>query len=704
MLRKIALISLPALALAIANPVLAESADADGATMNYGTWGFDLSTLDTAIDPGDDFFTYSNRKWIAANPIPADRNTYGAFHLLDDQSKKDVEALIKDLVATNPAPGSTERRIVDAYSAYMDVDAIEAAGMAPAQPYLQTIYQAKNLEELVRLFPKAGYPGLIAAGVGLDSRNPTEYAVSVGFGGMGMPDRDYYLVDSEGNLAIREKYMAFLTAMLAAAGYTDPATAAVSVYAFERQVAELEWDRRMVRNPLLTYNELTRDELLALVPAFPTEALLEAGNFNDVERFLAPQILPTAEEVTQLGLTPEQLAMMGGGLPAMMKLVTETPLATVKAYMASRFVSGNASVLPSAVDNANFAFYGTAIGGAQEQLPRWKRAISAVEGQLGEQLSAVYVKRHFPPEAKARMDELVANLQRAMREGLQSNNWLAESSRAEGLAKLKLMNPMIGYPEKFETYDGLIISGSDPLANSIRATEWAIADNLAKLGKPVDNTEWEMLPQQVNAYFHPIFNQIVFPAGILQPPFFNFSADDAINYGAIGGVIGHEIGHGFDDNGSRYDSTGALRNWWQDEDRAAFDARTNELKKLIGQYCPVDDGALCLRADNSIGETIGDVVGLQMAYRAYKLSLDGKEAPVIDGMTGDQRFFLGWAQVWREQIRPERLRDRIMTANHPPGPFRVNNTVRQMDAWYKAFNVTPDDDLYLAPEDRVRIW
>ncbi len=707
MIRKLLVTSASVIGLAVAAPAIAqEDPAAEVPTMDFGTWGVDLTQLDSAIDPGDDFNAYTNAKWIAANEIPADRQRYGAFDMLREESIHDVEVLVNDLVASNPAPGTTARRIVDAYNAFVNVDAIDASGLAPAQPYLQEIYSAPDLDHLVQLFQQAGYPGLVAAGVGVDARNPTDYVVSLGFNGMGLPDRDYYLVDSESNLEIREAYKDYLTFLLGQAGYQDPRAAAEAVYAFEHQVAELEWARQMFRLPQLTYNELTPEELAALAGDFPIATLLEAGQFSDQTRFLAPQIPPTDEEVEALGLTPEQQAMIGGGLPAMMELVTETPLATLKAYMAAHFLSANAAVLSTELDEARFDLFGRLINGQEAQQERWKRGIAAVEGMLGEQLGALYVERYFPPESKARMEALVANLQRAMAQSLDENEWMTPETIAEARAKLEGFVPMVGYPEEFETYDGLEVTADDPLANRMSATRWAIADDLSRLGTQVDPSEWGMLPQTVNAYYSPLTNRIVFPAAILQPPFFNADADPAVNYGAIGAVIGHEIGHGYDDQGSQFDATGTLRNWWQDSDREGFEQFTARMGELIEAYCPVDspEGPVCLRAGQSMGETLGDVVGLQMAYRAYRLSLDGQEAPVIDGLTGDQRFFLGFAQVWRGMEREASLRNRVMTANHPPGEFRLNNAVRHLDAWYDAFDVGPDDALYLPPEDRIVIW
>lgn len=706
MIRTILTTSVSALGLALAAPAMAEDEPDSTPTMDFGSWGVNTDMIDPDIDPGDNFFDYVNARWIAANDIPADRSRFGAFDFLREKSTRDVETLISELVASNPAEGTPERRIVDAYNAFYDVEAIDASGLAPAQPYLAEIYGAQSLEDLVRLFPEPGYPALVSGGITVDARDPNSYAVTIGFNGMGLPDRDYYLVDSASNLEIREKYKEFLSFLLGQAGYADPVSAAESLYAFEAQVAELEWARQMFRMPNLTYNELSPEDLAEMAGDFPIQALIDASPVPAQERYLASQLPPTEEEIEELGLTPEQLEMIGGGLPAMMELLTETPLATLQAYMAARFLQGNGAVLSSEIDAATFDFYGRTINGQEEQQPRWKRAISAVEGALGEQLGALYVERHFPAEAKTQMDELVANLRLAMQADLETNEWMSEETIAEAMTKLESFHPMIGHPDEFEAYEGLEVSADDPLGNRMSTIRWSINDAVSRLPEPVDRTRWGMLPQTVNAYYSPLFNQIVFPAAILQQPFFGLDADTAVNYGGIGAVIGHEIGHGFDDQGSQFDSTGTLRNWWQAEDREGFEAKAGQLMALIEQYCPVENEGepVCLRGRQSIGETLGDVVGLQMAYRAYRLSLNGEEAPVIDGLTGDQRFFLGYAQIWRTMEREASLRNRVMTANHPPGDFRANNAVRHTDAWYEAFNVTEDDDLYLPPEERVSIW
>ena len=674
-------------------------------SMDFGTWGVGLDSIDKNVTPGDDFNAYVNGKWIAANEIPADRQRFGAFDMLREGATQDVKALVDTLVASNPEPGTQARRIVDAYNAYMDVDAIDASGIAPAYPYLKEIFDAPDLKSLVKVMGKPGFPAPVGAGVTIDARNPTQYVVGLGFNGTGLPDRDYYLVDSEKNIEIRAKYKDYMATLLKAAGYADPVAAAEAVYNFEAKVARMDWARQIYRKPTLTYNELSPDDLAEIAGDFPIQALLESSKLAGQTRYLAAQIPPTEEEKKQAGVTPEQEKMIGGGLPAMMKFLTEMPISTTKAFMAKSMLSSNTDILSTELDQARFEFYGKTIGGQEEQEARWKRAIGEVEGAIGEQLGALYVEKYFPPESKARMDTLVANLSKAMNAALDENEWMTEATIAEARKKLSTFVPMIGYPDEFKTYDGMTL-GEDPVANRLAVVAWNDEDNRSRLPKEVDPTEWGMFPQTVNAYYSPLTNRIVFPAAILQPPFFNATADEAVNYGGIGAVIGHEIGHGYDDQGSQFDSTGTLRNWWQDEDRKGFVKFTDAMGEFIEAYCPVEgsNGPECLRAGQSMGETLGDVVGLQMAYRAYRMSLNGEEAPVIDGLTGDQRFFLGYAQIWRAMEREESLRNRVMTANHPPGEFRLNNAVRHIDAWYKAFNVKPGDALYLPPEKRVKIW
>ena len=710
MIRKTAILGVSAIALSLAaaNPALAQTQEPEeiqAPLLTYPPMGIDTDLLDASVDPGDDFFAYVNGKWVAETEIPGDKSSYGAFHALGEKSQLDVRTLMNELVAGEGyAPGSTEQRLVDAYNAYMDIDAINAKGLAPARPYLDQIYAANTLGEMAKLFAKPGFPSMVGAGVTVDRKDPESYIVSIGFDGMGLPDRDYYLVDNERNQEIRTKYKEYLSFLFGKLGYEDPVAAAEAVYSFELATAALEWDRVALRNADLTYQKHDRAAILGIAGDFPLAAMLEAGGLGNVDAFVTSQIPPSPEQAQEMGLDAKTMSGIGGGLPAFMDLLERTPIATLQAFMAKSMLDSYASILPSDIYDAKFAFFSTTLSGVKQQQPRWKMALGSVEGMLGEQLGKAYAERYFPAENKAAMKDLVENLRTALSQSVDEIDWMGDETKKEAQAKLASFNPKIGYPDKFESYDGLVIDPTSPLANSMSSAAWYKKDNLSKLGKPVDKTEWGILPQTVNAYYNPVFNEIVFPAAILQQPFFALTADPAVNYGAIGAVIGHEMGHGFDDQGSKFDAAGAQRNWWTEEDRANFDTRTTALAGQYDQYCPYDDGKTCVNGKFTLGENIGDVGGLSMAYRAYRLSLDGKEAPVINGLTGDQRFFIAWAQVWRGMVRENFGRQMLQVDPHSPYVARVNYTLRNQDAWYKAFNVTADDDLYLAPEDRVKIW
>lgn len=705
MIKALFLAGASVLVLATAPLAIAEGDVTEAPTMSFGTWGFDPAMLSPEIHPGDDFFAYANQKWLDANPLPAEYSRYGAFNLLRDKSTHDVQTLIDDLVANSDGLPRSEKRIVDAYNAYLQTETIDAAGLDPARPWLDAIASTTSLEDLTALWGSSGYSSPLFGFVSVDAKEPTRYSVYVGSGGLGMPDRAYYLDDTEKGVGIQEKYRAYLAFLLGEAGDDDPNAMAQRVYDFEDAVARtVSWDRTVRRNRDLTYNALSPAELSGLAPAFPTEALLDAAGFGTTDRFIVRDLPPTKERVEELGLSEEVQEKIGGGTPAMMALLAETPVEVLQAWTTKEFLSDNAAVLPTRFDEANFDFSGRTLSGTPEQRPRWKRAIGETERMLGELVGASYVQRYFPPENKAAMDELVKNLRTALAQSIDEIEWMGESTKVEAHKKLGKFDPKIGYRDNLETYDDLEIVPGQPLANRMAAAEWRRNDRLSKLGGPIDRTEWGMLPQTVNAYYSPTKNEIVFPAGILQLPFYGASADPAINYGGIGAVIGHEMGHGFDDQGSKSDGNGKLRNWWTDEDRAAFDERGDKLVAQFDAFCPLDDGETCVNGRFTLGENIGDVGGLNLAYRAYKLSLNGEEAPVLDGLTGDQRFFLAWAQVWRSQQREDNYRRRLRTDPHSPEEYRVNGVVRQMDAWYEAFGVQPDDELYLPPGERVTIW
>jgi putative endopeptidase len=513
-----------------------------------------------------------------------------------------------------------------------------------------------------------------------------------------------YLLDNPRFKQFQSEYKKYMTFVFTELGYADPAKTADDVYALEHKIAERTWDRTMGRNRDLTYNKMSLDDFAALAPGVPLKELALKSSGGKVNEIIVSQLPPTAEEIAAAKLTPEQVAKVSGGVPAIAGLISSEPLSLWQAWLAKNAVVNASSVLPKRFDEASFAFYGKLLSGQPEQRPRWKRGIAAVEGMAGELVGKIYAERHFPAANKAAMEKLVGNLRKAMALNLADLKWMGPQTRVQAVAKLDAFDPKIGYPVKFKTYDGLEFKADDPVGNALAASRWGFADSISRLGKPVDRTEWGMLPQTVNAYYNSTKNEIVFPAAILQPPFFNLKADDAVNYGAIGAVIGHEMGHGFDDQGSKSDGAGNLRDWWTPEDKANFIKLGDALVAQYNAMCPLDEGKTCVNGRLTLGENIGDLGGISLAYRAYKLSLGGKQAPVIGGLTGDQRFFMAYAQVFKEKKRDAAVRQQILTDPHSPGQFRVNGIVRNIDEWYKAFNVKPTDKLYLPPEKRLRIW
>ena len=679
----------------------------------WGDWGVDLTLRDESVEPGKDFYAYANGKWLDSFVIPSDRTRYGAFTLLAEKSEQRVLNIIQELAEAEPDPATLEGKVASVYNAYMDTSGIEAAGLTPATPYLSKINGISSREDLAKVFAATGYASPIAGWVDVDSKQTDQYIFYVTQAGLGIGDRDYYLDDSEKNLEIRAAYKAMLVSLLTEAGHEDAETAADRVIALETRIAEAHWDRAAGRNRNLTYNKMSREELEQLAGDFPVATMLMDLGLNGEDTFVVRQVTPTAEEIEENGMTPEQVEKVsGGGIGGLFEIMQTASLEDWKAYLTAHFLIDHADALPRRLDEASFDFYGKTLGGAEEQRERWKRAVSTVEGSVGEAVGKVYAERFFPTENKAAMDDLVENLRAAMASNLDEIDWMGEETKTEAHDKLAKFTPKIGYPENFETYEDLNV-GPDAFANSMAVNDWAWKDMISQLGQPIDKTEWFMLPQTVNAYYSPNRNEIVFPAAILQPPFFNLTADPAVNYGAIGGVIGHEMGHGFDDQGAKSDGDGTLRNWWTAEDDANFKGKTGALVDQYNALCPLDEGETCVNGALTLGENIGDLGGLSMAYKAYKLSLDDngdgtisadEEAPVLDGLTGDQRFFLAWAQVWRSKYREEATRRQLLTDPHSPPVYRVNGVVRNLSEWYDAFDVTEDDAMYLPPEQRIRIW
>ncbi len=648
-----------------------------------GSFGIDLTARDESIKPGDDFFMHASGTWYRNYEMPADKTSYGAFAALAERSEDRVKAIIED-VAQKSDLNLEESLIAKYYNAYMDVESINEKGISPIQPMLNDINAIENIADLTETFGKAWLINTnspIGAYLGANRLDPDRYQVSIGVGGLGLPDRAYYLEDNERFNTIKAEYEKSITTMLNFANVANPEQKAKDIIALETKMAEAMWPREMRRNRDKTLNPIERTELNNDYTGFDWDLYLEQQGY----------------QANDLNMTqPEPINDM-------IKIINETPIDQWKSYLTYHLVSGNSSLLSDDIYNANFAFYGTILNGQQEPRPRWKRAVNAMSGTqgLGFAIGKVYVDRHFPESSKAQMVELVENLRKALNERITNLDWMGEDTKANAKEKLMAFVPKIGYPDVWESFEGLSLSEDDLVGNVQAIRQFFQAKELEDELKPTDRDAWFMAPQRVNAYYNPAFNEIVFPAAILQAPFFDPNADAAVNYGAIGAVIGHEMGHGFDDQGSKSDAKGIQQNWWTDEDREAFDAKT---KMLIDQYAAYEAlPGQFVNGANSVGENIGDVGGLAMAYHAYKLSLNGEEAPVIDGLTGDQRFFLAWAQVWRVKRTEESMLSRLRGGTHAPGKFRTL-APRNHDAWYEAFNVQPGDALYLPPEERVRIW
>ena len=697
----LALMSSPALVAQTVAPAPVGTDQPQAGTDGLNRW------IDGAVRPGDDFFRYVNGKWIDGHEIPADKTSYGTFQELRTLSEQRLHEIVEGLAESRQAPGSQEARIVAAWRAYMDEQGIERAGLAPARPVLDRIAAIRSTADLYQVFAQPGLPSPFNGGVGPDPKHSDTYSIGLYLGGLGLPDRDYYLSDNPRYPAIRQAYRDYLALLLKEAGYADAPALAQKVYDLETGMARLMWDRAVLRDDDLTYHRLTMAEVSALPHGENLVAFVRAGGPGAAAaKDLRIAEMPlTRAQADALGLSPADLAAkVGGGFPAMLDYVAAQPLEVWKAWLSAQFLNFYASYLPRRIDEASFALNGRMLGGQPEQRPRWKRALSVVEGQLGEQLGRLYAARYFPEANRQEMARLVANLRAAVGAKLARVPWMGPQTRSEAEAKLAAFTTKIGAPGTFKDYAGMVVSPTDPLANALASAKWNsdLADS--RIGKPVDRAEWQMFPQTVNAYYNPPMNEIVFPAAILQPPFFDPAADPAENYGAIGAVIGHEMGHGFDDQGSKYDGKGNLRDWWTPADKARFVALTDRLVAQYGTFCPFDSGQTCVNGRLTLGENIGDLAGLSVALEAYHLSLGGKSAPVIDGLTGDQRFFMAFARIWRAKYREEAARQQLLVDPHSPAQYRTNGIVRNFDEWYKAFAVKPGDRLWLPPEQRLRIF
>jgi putative endopeptidase len=660
--------------------------DLEVLTAEIGSFGIDLSHQDPDTRAGDDFFRFTNGQWLDTYELPADRSNYGSFSVLGDRSDERVRTIITDLTSIEPAQDSMEQKISDYYLSYMNTDALNERGISPLLPGLSQLAQIDTAQELVAAFGRSRIDTTaspISFGIGADRSNSDRHQLGVSIGGIGLPDRDYYLEDTEQYLNVRAEYMAHIERILDFANIEDSAAKAAAVLAVETRIAEHVWPRAERRNRDLTYNPMSYDEFTATYPGFDWDAYFSSAGVQSLEDLNVSY--PSA-------------------MAPIIDLIAEIPVANWNSYMTYHFISNNAGVLSDEIDQENFHFYSTILNGVPQQRERWERGVARVSAlnSLGEAVGQVYVERHFPESAKQQMGDLVENLRTALAQSIEQLDWMGDETKAEAILKLNAFRPKIAYPDEWTDLSSIEIGRDDLFANAQSVREFNYEDSLSRLGKPTNREEWGMTPQTVNAYYNSSFNEIVFPAGILQPPFFDPAADLAVNYGGIGAVIGHEMGHGFDDQGSKSDSMGVQRNWWTDEDRSNFEVLTTALAAQYDQFEPVE--GYFIDGNFTLGENIGDVGGLSLAYRAYKMALGGEEAPIIDGLTGDQRFFLSWAQVWQRKYREDALIQRLTSDPHSPSEFRVNGVVRNFDEWYEAFNVQPEDALYLSPEERVRIW
>jgi putative endopeptidase len=652
------------------------------AEAELGDWGIDLTAMDSAVAPGDDFHRYVNGRWLDTFIMPADKARYGVFDALRERSVEEVHEIVAELAELESEEGSLERKVGEYFSTWMDLQRLNQLGAAPLQPHLEKIAAIEDTESLMMAFANVHITGPFGVGIIPDPADTTRYTVFAGQDGLGMPDRDYYLLDDARFEQFRDAYREYIVKLHRLAGIGDADARADAIIALETELAESHWTRAESRDIQKIYNPMTVAELEALAPQFAWERMLESLGLGGVEPIVVAQ--------------PSAMAAAG-------EMLESVPLETWKAYLAFHFIRSNAQFLSEDFDEAHFEFYSRTLSGIEEQRERWKRGTDLVNANLGEAVGRIYVERHFPPEAKAQMDELVLNLRAALKERLGENEWMDDETRERALAKLATFEPRIGYTEKWTDYGPLEIEAGDMLGNSLRVTEFLWTEQLDRLGAPVDRALWPYPPQTVNASYNPLLNQITFPAGILQPPFFDPHADAAVNYGAIGGVIGHEIGHGFDDQGRRFDEQGRIRDWWTETADARFRERADRLVEQYDGYLPVE--GMNINGRLTLGENIGDLGGLEMAYAAYRRHIaEHGEPPVLDGFTGEQRFFMAWAQVWRSMIREDELRQRLLTDPHSPAEYRVNGVVRNIDAWYEAFDVSPENELYLPPEERVSIW
>jgi predicted metalloendopeptidase len=673
---------------AFASQAIAQTGEAPaaGATADkaaLGSWGIDLANMDKSVKPGDDFYRYVNGGWLAENHIPPDRASWGSFAELQQLSEQRVNSIISELTSSSsaPSPGAQKRR--DLYKSFVDQAGIEERGLEPAKADLERMGKLATYEEIAAAMgdPMLSLPTPFNLYIDVDAKDPGRYAVAITQGGLGLPDRDYYLRDDEQFPEIRKQYVAAIAKLFSLANIADAERKAQAILDVEHALAEVQWPVEDQRDAEKTYNPVTREELIALAPEFPWNAFFEAA---------------------YLGKQPDFIANEKDAFPKLASVFRKTPVETWQAYLQFHYLQVFAPMLPKAIDDANFAFFGTVLSNQPAQLPRGTRGVRFVSAQLGEAVGKLYVERYFPASSKAQMEALVDNLRAAFADRVKALDWMSEDTKKAALLKLEQFNVKIAYPDTWRDYGALEIDPKDLVGNTQRASAFEWRRQTSRLPGPVDRNEWGMTPQTINAYYNSGLNEIVFPAAILQPPFFDPNADPAVNYGGIGAVIGHEIGHGFDDQGSKYDGRGVLQSWWTAADRKRFDERTQRLVDEYSKFEPLPE--LHVNGELTLGENIGDLGGVQMAYAAYHRSLGGKPAPVIDGFTGDQRFFMSWAQVWRSQMRDGVLRQLVLSNPHSPPTYRVNGVVSNVDAWYAAFGVPEDAKLALPKSRRVSIW
>ncbi|MBV8470639.1 MAG: M13 family metallopeptidase [Burkholderiaceae bacterium] len=646
--------------------------------------GLETSGFDTSVRAQDDLFHAINGNWIKHTEIPADKSRWGSFMILRDLSDQRVHDLADALVHQHPKSGSEAQQIRDFYASFLDTGHLDQLGSAPIQPELDRIAAIHDRQTLARYLGEAqAHLSLpINLSVSADDREPTINRAGAAQGGLGLPDRDYYLKKDNARMAAaRSAYHAYLSTLAALDGQPEPDQAADRVMALEAELAEQHWSKVDNRDPVKRYNPMTQDALAQSAPGLDWKLLLKAAHLDGADKIIVSQ--PSA-------------------ITGAARLLAERPLDDWKLYLRLHALDHAAQTLPWPYRQAHFAFHGAALTGAKQPLPRWQQAAVELDRSVGFAVGQRYVAQYFPPEHKARMEALVANLFAAYKSSINDLSWMSPETKAKAQEKLSKYTIKIAYPSHWRNYQGLVVRAGDALGNRMRSEAYEWARDAAKLGKPVDKTEWHMTPQTVNAYYEATYNEIVFPAAILQPPFFNAAADDAVNYGGIGAVIGHEISHGFDDKGSQFDGDGRLNNWWTAADRQAFDALTSQLAAQFDAYEALPGAHV--NGKLTLGENIADLSGLQIAYKAYKRSLQGRPAPVIDGLTGEQRFFMGFAQVWREKMRDEARLQQVTTDPHSPGEFRANGAAINHDGFHDAFGTKPGDGMYKPSEARIRLW